>query len=291
MSAAWRVWAVAGGLSLLAHGGVFAFLKADDPFQEERSAGAPTAVWGQPGTMIDELQPSAPMTGAIEPTEQQDEAETRTESETESLKPVEQAQATETAPTETLEVTPAPVTEATPVETPAEERTPLTPLAEEGAVALPEVSPEEIEPEKETETLTAKEPAPAPPKKKAPRQQRAASGTSGERAGSSGRRTDTAGRADISSYRGRVLSHLRRYQRYPAEAERAGIHGTASVTFVIGANGAVRSVRLARSSGSGVLDREALAMVRRASPFPPFPSNLRSSSMAFNVPVAFARRR
>jgi TonB family protein len=39
-----------------------------------------------------------------------------------------------------------------------------------------------------------------------------------------------------------------------------------------------------------VLDHAALSMVHRASPFPPFPSGIGRSSMAFAAPVRFDLR-
>jgi protein TonB len=59
------------------------------------------------------------------------------------------------------------------------------------------------------------------------------------------------------------------------------------VRFSLSASGAVISSSLARSSGAGVLGRAALAMVRRASPFPPIPPALGRSRMDFAAPIRF----
>lgn len=96
------------------------------------------------------------------------------------------------------------------------------------------------------------------------------------------------GRSDPdTNYRGLVIAHLSRHKQFPGEAQRRGDTGIATVTFTIGASGAVNSVSLARSSGSDSLDREALAMVRRASPFPAPPSG---QTMAFTAPINFNLR-
>lgn len=50
------------------------------------------------------------------------------------------------------------------------------------------------------------------------------------------------------------------------------------------------SAALARGSGAAVLDQAALSMVRRASPFPPFPPGLGRSKMVFAAPVRFDLR-
>ena len=44
------------------------------------------------------------------------------------------------------------------------------------------------------------------------------------------------------------------------------------VTFAIGEDGSVKWVRLARSSGTAILDEAALAAVRRAAPLPYYPA-------------------
>jgi protein TonB len=44
-----------------------------------------------------------------------------------------------------------------------------------------------------------------------------------------------------------------------------------------------------KSSGNDVLDREALEILRRASPFPPFPTAKPGSQDSYIAPVNFAR--
>lgn len=96
------------------------------------------------------------------------------------------------------------------------------------------------------------------------------------------------GRSDADqNYRGAVLAHLSRHKQFPAAARSRGEGGVASVTFTVSGSGAVTSVRLARSSGSSILDREVQAMVRRASPFPPPPSG---HAISFTAPINFNLR-
>ena len=59
---------------------------------------------------------------------------------------------------------------------------------------------------------------------------------------------------------------------YPASARRRGLAGMPSVTFAIGEDGSVKWVKLARSSGTAILDEAALATVRRAAPLPYYPA-------------------
>jgi periplasmic protein TonB len=78
------------------------------------------------------------------------------------------------------------------------------------------------------------------------------------------------GRSDTdSNYPGRVYAHLARYQQRP---DARGEQGVARVTISIDGSGRVTGVRLAGTSGNAAFDREAQAIVRRASPLPAPPS-------------------
>ncbi len=115
---------------------------------------------------------------------------------------------------------------------------------------------------------------------------RAASSGSQGRAGAGGV-TDAGGRAAISSYQAQVLAHLQRHRVYPSEAQSRGITGVARVRFSLSSNGSVISASLAGSSGTSVLDQAAIAMVRRASPFPAFPAGIQRAQLDFAAPIRF----
>ena len=59
---------------------------------------------------------------------------------------------------------------------------------------------------------------------------------------------------------------------YPELALRYGLEGRLAVEFTIGANGQLERLRVVRSSGSHILDEEALRAIQAAAPFPPIPS-------------------
>jgi protein TonB len=52
-------------------------------------------------------------------------------------------------------------------------------------------------------------------------------------------------------------------------------------------NGNTHSVELLESSGYAILDEEALAMVNRASPFPPIPVKFGLSEFKMEVTIVF----
>ena len=109
-------------------------------------------------------------------------------------------------------------------------------------------------------------------------------GPVGQAAGNAGRTSSSSSGASVSNYSSRVLSHLRRYKRHPGGRAR----GTVRMVFVLGSNGSVRSARITGSSGNSALNSAALAMVRRAAPFPSFPSGIGKSTLTFSVPVRFS---
>lgn len=204
----------------------------------------------------------------------------------------------------------APVTEAKPVEI---ARIDPAPAAE--PVEQVEQDPEVQQPVEDTlaavtETPKIKPKPPAreperkkPPEKKAkPRQNKGVAASSrkgGERVNSNSARSNANGRPDArtndggtraaSNYKGKVVAKLRRAKRYPREAKRRNLQGTARVSFTIARSGSVSGVRITRSSGHPELDQAAIDMVRRASPMPRFPADIRDSKMSLQVPVRFTR--
>ena len=76
--------------------------------------------------------------------------------------------------------------------------------------------------------------------------------------------------AERARLRRKVWSALARHK------PTAGQRGSTTVVFAIGDNGALRAVRVGRSSGNARLDQLALATVRNAAPYPPPPSGAAS---------------
>ncbi|HEY9033833.1 MAG TPA: energy transducer TonB [Pseudomonadales bacterium] len=64
-------------------------------------------------------------------------------------------------------------------------------------------------------------------------------------------------------------------QHYPARARSQKLFGDVRVLVAINADGSLRDAQILQSSGSSVLDEAALRIVRLASPFEPFPQQLR----------------
>lgn len=91
----------------------------------------------------------------------------------------------------------------------------------------------------------------------------------------------------VATYVQAVSREIKRYQKYPTSAQRRGWEGTAEVLLQIGADGYVTRIDLGKSSGHAVLDEEALNIVRRASPLPQAPLDLRGRALVIAVPIVF----
>ena len=97
------------------------------------------------------------------------------------------------------------------------------------------------------------------------------------------------GNASVSNYPGKVVAKLRRALRGISSSARAKARNDVQVSFTVNANGGVGGIRIARSSGSPELDAAALAVIRRAAPFPPIPADAGRTSWAFALPLGLAR--
>lgn len=82
----------------------------------------------------------------------------------------------------------------------------------------------------------------------------------------------------IADYEKRVLKKIEAVgnQNYPDQA-RGRAYGSVQVTVNIKPDGSLESVEINRSSGYDVLDRYALQIVQLASPFEPFPPEVRQN--------------
>ncbi len=87
-----------------------------------------------------------------------------------------------------------------------------------------------------------------------------------------------------------LFSHLLRYRQYPSAAQASGQEGVVTLAFTMDRNGRVLARHIARSSGYAALDAEALAMIERAQPLPPFPPNMSETARSFAAPIRFSLR-
>jgi len=93
--------------------------------------------------------------------------------------------------------------------------------------------------------------------------------------------------ASARAYNALVFGHMQRFKRYPASAR--GASGTVLVRFELNRAGGVIGSAVTKSSGNAALDQEALDLLRRASPFPPFPATKPGEKDSYIAPVNFSR--
>lgn len=89
------------------------------------------------------------------------------------------------------------------------------------------------------------------------------------------------------SWEGRVLAALHKQRRYPRAAMAQRQQGIPYIRFTMDREGKVLSVRLERSCGFPELDREAVALARRASPLPKPPDDKPGDTLELVVPVEY----
>ncbi len=94
--------------------------------------------------------------------------------------------------------------------------------------------------------------------------------------------------ASVADWKSEIVMRISSVKRYPEAARSQGTSGTATVAFSVDRSGRVVSARLSASSGSSILDQEALATVRRANPLPAPPPGVPGGS--FTIPLHFSVR-
>jgi protein TonB len=161
--------------------------------------------------------------------------------------------------------------EAVPQEPPKTEDKPVETKVEPPAQPQAEVTLPRAEEHKEIEKPQQEAAPPAPETRAMPK---------GERVGQ-------FSEAASNTYIARVAGHLKRFIRYPMEAR--GASGTVLVRFELNREGEVIGSEVKKSSGNSILDRAAIAILRRASPFPSFPAAKSEAQDSYLAPVEFYR--
>lgn len=90
------------------------------------------------------------------------------------------------------------------------------------------------------------------------------------------------------AYGRKVNGHVQRFRRYPEEAARQRITGAVRVSISISGSGGLAAASVQASSGYPMLDKEALATVRRAAPYPKPPEGF-GGSARFSLTLRFSK--
>jgi protein TonB len=248
-----------------------------------------------------------PLAAAL-PTEDRQEAvaDARAAAKDEPTKPAEAPPATDLVKDDAL--APEPLRDE-PVR-PADAETKVAKAAEEAVKPVEETKQAAVAPSPEPPPLAKAEPPkvekkpPVTPTRKAEKKKQIASAASPsaaasqktptargptktkEKAGAGGKSSTAQGKANSSNYRAKIIAHMRRYQRYRPAAGAKVLTGTAVIRITIGRGGRLVETSLVRSSGHTTLDMQALAIARRASPYPPIPAGM-SAQVTIQTPMRF----
>ncbi|KAG1647897.1 Molybdopterin molybdenumtransferase [Nymphon striatum] len=91
----------------------------------------------------------------------------------------------------------------------------------------------------------------------------------------------------LNAYSNQLGRAIAKHKSYPKLAQRRGWQGTVLLNIKVDGNGNVLSAVVSKSSGHNSLDKRALKMVEKASPFPAPPTLLQGDSFNISVPVVF----
>ncbi len=89
------------------------------------------------------------------------------------------------------------------------------------------------------------------------------------------------------SYFTKIKQNIEQQWEYPEVALRYGLQGRVSLEFIIGGSGQLEQLRMIRSSGSQVLDEEALRAIKAAAPFPPIPSWIKPIPLSISASMEY----
>ena len=88
-------------------------------------------------------------------------------------------------------------------------------------------------------------------------------------------------------YVSELMSKSRKNLEYPRRAVERRQEGSVRISVIINRDGSVKNSMLIEESDHRLLNREVMAMIERASPFPPMPKELSGDQFEFTVPISF----
>ena len=84
-----------------------------------------------------------------------------------------------------------------------------------------------------------------------------------------------------------VRDRIKQVQRFPPRVRNLDDGASTTIRFTLFKDGTVRNPEVTISSGSKALDNAALAAVRNAVPYPPFPDGQKGLSLRLELPIIF----
>jgi protein TonB len=91
----------------------------------------------------------------------------------------------------------------------------------------------------------------------------------------------------VPTWKRLVAGKLERNKKYPSSAQARDEKGVVQLEFSVDRQGNLKSSRIVKSSGSDLLDRETLDLVKRAQPFASPPAAMTGDEVFLVVPIRF----
>ncbi|TAM37614.1 TonB family protein [bacterium] len=101
--------------------------------------------------------------------------------------------------------------------------------------------------------------------------------------------TEPAVPENLENYIRVVQAKILKAAYYPQQAKNAGWEGNVRLNLNITANGGLKGIKLAQSSGYKVLDDAAYSIAEKQAPYPPFPPQIDSQELWVDVPISYKR--
>lgn len=89
------------------------------------------------------------------------------------------------------------------------------------------------------------------------------------------------------NYFNKIKQSIESQWEYPELALRYGLQGKLSLEFTINGNGQLEQLRLIRTSGSQLLDEEAIRAIKAAAPFPPIPPWIKPHPLSISASMEY----
>jgi protein TonB len=86
-----------------------------------------------------------------------------------------------------------------------------------------------------------------------------------------------------------VIAEIEKNKFYPPIARRMGIEGLVKVTITLSRSGKLKNVKVSSSSGSKLLDRAAVKLIKKCH-FPPLPSEYKGQEFTIEIPINYVLR-
>jgi protein TonB len=97
----------------------------------------------------------------------------------------------------------------------------------------------------------------------------------------------TASNTAVRTWKSSMVMHINKHKRYPEAARSRGLAGEVQIIFSMDRSGRVLNSRIQHSSGSSLLDAEAVDLFKRASPLPLPPPTVQGEILEYSLPIRF----